>query len=106
MTRTAARKLRASAHRVRSVFVCRDEFVGIRRDTDASYHQQQGGSGEETAKHDTPCFVDAQAYKQRDCVDEDDDCKIICDLHMVCLYLHAQGKCKQRCPQNGLRQPS
>ena len=100
------RQFRAAAHGVWSVLVCRDELVCIGSDSDDSDDKKQGGSGEEALQERaSACLVKTDVYELTDCVCEDHDCKVVCDLQVVGLYLHAQRECEQGRSENGLRQP-
>ena len=105
MAASATRKFRTSTHCVRRVFVCRNEFVGICGDSHTSNHEKKGRSGKETRNLLPFCLVNANACKNRNRIDEDHYCEIICNLNMVCLDLHAEGECEEGSAKNGLRKP-
>ena len=100
------RQFGTATHCVWRIFICRKQLVGIGRDSGHSDNQQQSRCGEEPSEFQFPVLVHAQAHKQCDYIDEDDDCQVICDLNMVGLDLHAERKGKKHSPQHCLRQPA
>ena len=96
-------KFRAASHGVWSVLVCRDEFVGVGCDTDASDDQKQCRGCEEIPE--LCLLVLPYVDQQRDCIYEYYNGKVICDLDVVCLDLHAEGECEENSSEDGLRQP-
>ena len=106
MAVAVGRQFRAAAHGVWSVLVCRDELVCIGCNADDSDDKKQGGGGEEALQERaSACLVKADVYELTDCIGEDHDCKVVCDLQVISLDLHAQCECEQGCSENGLRQP-
>ena len=75
-------------------------------DADNSDEEQQRRSNEEILQQLlTTQFVNTYVYEQSDGICKDDDGKIICDLNMICLDLHAQGQSEKSCSEDGFRKP-
>ena len=99
------RKLGTATHGVWSIFVSRDQLVRIGCYTDASDDQKQGGSSEEPSEHLAFFLIDAKVHQHCNGIYEYDDRKVVCDLNMVGLDLHAERHGEKNGSQYGLRQP-
>ena len=82
-------QLRTASHCVRGVFVSRNKLVCIGRNTDYAHYKQQGRCCKEPFERSPSFGVAYEMYEKRDGKDKDHDSQIVCDLDMVCLYLHA-----------------
>ena len=106
MAVAVCRQFGAAAHRIWSVFVCRDELVGVGRNAHDANDQQQGGRGEEAAKLLAAAgLVDADVDQQPYGVCEYHNGQVVCYLQVVGLDLHAERECEEGGTEDGLRQP-
>ena len=86
-------ELRTSPHCIWGIFISRYQLVQVGRYPDSSDCQEHGGCDEKSGS--LFLLPDAYADKHHGSIYENDDCQIIGDLRMVCLYLHAEGEGKQ-----------
>ena len=98
-------EFRAATHGIWGVLICRDELVGVCGYAYDSDHQQKSGGRKETYRFLLSVLVHAQADEQGDGIYEYHYREIVCDLDMIGLYLHAEGKGEEHGSEHRLRQP-
>ena len=94
-----------ATHCVWGVLICRNQLVCICCNAHASDDKQESRSNEEVLQKGSFLAICTQINELSDGIGEYHDCKVICDLRMVGLYLETQSKSEEGRSKNRFWQP-